>query len=446
MFQNLSRGMACSILVLFAACHSEKPTAAANIAPQITSFPVVHPAEDVPYRFRVAFTDLDGPDTSVNYCYYPSWLTADADSLYGTPQEGNHDSSFTVIVGDGLAADTVSIQIRIIRVNDPPLITSPDTLSATGGIPVSYAVVVVDPEADDVTISYQGLPSWLVADGDSLSGIPPDGLPDTAFIVVASDGHGADTVRVRLRMIPCLVVYGDTRTNHQAHRAVVAGIEAVKPCAVFHVGDLVEDGTSAALWDTFNVITAGFRATAEFFPALGNHEHQAQLYFDQFTLPNNEQWYSAERNGVHFIVLNTCVAIDPASAQYQWLQQDLAGIGDSVAFIVAVFHHSPYSSGPHIEDEQGLRAKIIPLLEQFGVDLVFSGHDHDYERSFCNGIFYIVTGGGGAPLSDQTRQIPCRQLFIKEYEFCKLSAIDNRLIVTVYNPSMQVIDTATLTR
>ncbi|MCK4236104.1 MAG: metallophosphoesterase [Candidatus Krumholzibacteria bacterium] len=50
-------------------------------------------------------------------------------------------------------------------------------------------------------------------------------------------------------------------------------------------------------------------------------------------------------------------------------------------FIAAIFHHPPISTGPHTEDEMGLRKTIVPLFERYGVDVVFNGHDHIYERS-----------------------------------------------------------------
>jgi predicted phosphodiesterase len=327
-----------------------------------------------------------------------------------------------------------------IAVNDPPVITSASTVEATGGIYFKYTARFSDSDGPAGTLVFRDYPSWLTADGDSLFGTPPDGLADTTFLVIVSDGVLADTLRVTIEMIPCLIVIGDTRTNHDIHQLLVDSIETRKPAAVFHTGDLVADGTVADQWVTFNTITAELRAMSEFFPALGNHEKQSQLYFDNFVLPNNEQWYSIDRLNTHFIILNSCVQTDTMSEQYQWLKADLAAIPDSTIFTVAVFHHPPYSTGPHTEDEKGLRQTWVPLFEQYGVDVVFNGHDHDYERSYCGGIYYIVAGGGGAPLYDQTGQHPCSQLFLKAYQYCKLSIIEGRMVVKVFGLDGQIID------
>jgi predicted phosphodiesterase len=324
--------------------------------------------------------------------------------------------------------------------NQAPVIASPAMVEATGGIRFVYHAAAIDMDCPTAVIAYHDYPSWLTADGDSIFGTPPDGGGDTSFVVLASDGLLADTAAVTIRMIPCLAVIGDTRTNHQIHRSLVDSIVALKPAAVFHTGDLVEDGTQAAQWDTFNVITAQMRASAEFYPALGNHEKQSQLYFDNFVLPHNEQWYSVDRLNTHFIILNSCVPGDTASEQYQWLKSDLAGVSDTIRFIVVVFHHPPYSTSRHAEDEKGLRQTWVPLFEQYGVDVVFNGHDHCYERSWCGGRYYIISGGGGAPLYDQSRQHPCSQLYLKTYQFCKLSIVGRRMIVKTYDASGQLID------
>ncbi len=324
--------------------------------------------------------------------------------------------------------------------NNNPTITSASSIEATGGIFFCYQPEGIDLDNPNTAISFEKYPSWLTADTDSLYGTPPDGFGDTSFVVIASNRSSADTLEIAIDMIPCLVVYGDTRTYHDTHRQVVAGITGVYPATVFHTGDLVDDGRVAAQWDSFNLITEQMRASAEFFPAAGNHEKQSQLYFDNFELPGNEQWYSVDRNGIHFIVLNSYVATDPVSEQYQWLENDLAQISDSTNFTIVIFHHPPYSTGPHTEDERGLRDTWVPLFEQYGVDVVFNGHDHCYERSFCGGIYYIVTGGGGAPLYDQERQHECSQIFLKSFHFCKLSTINDRLIVNVYDLAGEQID------
>lgn len=237
-----------------------------------------------------------------------------------------------------------------------------------------------------------------------------------------------------------IVIYGDNRTDHQTHQKIVDEIIKTKPAIVFHTGDLVENGLIPAQWTIFNQIVSDLIEIAKFYPVLGNHENNSPLYFDNFVLLNNERWYSVEKDNLYFIVLDSNSDCSIGSEQYLWLENNLQNINKNIKFIIAIFHHPPFSTGPHDEDEKGLRQTIVPLFEQYGVDIVFNGHDHDYEMSLYNNIYYIVTGGGGAPLYDQARTSPYSQLFTKIYHFCKLSLVNNQLIIEVYDIDSNLID------
>lgn len=237
-----------------------------------------------------------------------------------------------------------------------------------------------------------------------------------------------------------IIIYGDSRTNHQIHQKIVNEIIKTKPSIVFHNGDLVEDGLIPDQWAIFNEIISDLIKIADFYPVLGNHENNSPLYFDNFDLPNNERWYFVEKDNLHLVVLDSNSDCIIGSEQYLWLENDLQNITENIIFVIAIFHHPPFSTGSHDEDEKGLRQNIVPLFEQYGVDIVFNGHDHDYERSSYNNIYYIVAGGGGAPLYDQARTSLYSQLFIKAYHFCKLSIINNQLIIEVYDIDSNIID------
>jgi hypothetical protein len=236
-----------------------------------------------------------------------------------------------------------------------------------------------------------------------------------------------------------IVIYGDSRTGHLTHIQVVRQIVEIAPTAVFHVGDLVDDGDIAMNWDRFNDITAPMRQIAEFFPAIGNHEKMSDRYFDNFELPGNEQWYSVERNYIHFIILNSCVSFSPGSDQYDWLETNLASVPDSIKWTIAMFHHPAYSTGSYLGPDSAIRAALVPLFDQHGVDIVFAGHDHNYQR-FYNGRYYIVTGGGGAPLEDVSLNHPFIQRAEKQYHFCRLDVVGDSLTVRVIDTSGQQID------
>ena len=136
--------------------------------------------------------------------------------------------------------------------------------------------------------------------------------------------------------------------------------------------------------------------------AIGNHDADTnpEPYFDAFNFPTHaeaggvasgtETYYSFRYNNIHFVALDSVNATD--ESQIEWLAQDLnaARQDGDVDWIVALFHHAPYSKGTHDSDNptdsrgriQASRRNFLPLLDEYGVDLVLSGHSHVYERSF----------------------------------------------------------------
>lgn len=237
-----------------------------------------------------------------------------------------------------------------------------------------------------------------------------------------------------------IVIYGDSRTNHQVHREVVEAMTRVEPIAAFHTGDLVENGWNPDHWVIFNDIIAPLLSIADFYPALGNHEYNSTLYFDNFELPGNERWYIVDIKNLHFIILDSNYPLVTGSEQYVWLKDDLEQFSLSEMFLIVVFHHPPFSSGPHGSDEKGLRTSIVPLFEKYSVHIVFNGHDHIYERSNKNNVYYVVTGGGGAPLYGKKKNNPFSQVFKSEYHFCRLQGTENQLKVDVFNRYLEIID------
>jgi len=220
------------------------------------------------------------------------------------------------------------------------------------------------------------------------------------------------------------------------------------PAAVFHTGDLVTNGLVAEQWVTFNDIASRLPSGTPTYPALGNHEYESQLYFDNFELPGNERWYSVDDiDGFNFIVLDTeshfaaATTLAPASAQYQWLESELASSVSSTDFTIVTFHYPLYSTGNHGNDAKDIGDDLIPLFEQYGVDAVFNGHDHDYERSTVGAIRYVVTGGGGAPLRDQSGSSESSELFVRAHHFCVLYFDEaENLMVEVWDDKGKMID------
>ncbi len=83
---------------------------------------------------------------------------------------------------------------------------------------------------------------------------------------------------------------------------------------------------------------------------------------------------------------------------------------------------------------------LSPLFERFGVDVVFSSHYHNYERNEVNGVTYVVTGGGGAPLYQMQEKIATQAAFALAYHFVLLRMEGDRLEATVFSVEGDVLD------
>ena len=268
------------------------------------------------------------------------------------------------------------------------------------------------------------------------------------FASACGGGSSADWGELPEYLSGGVVIYGDSRTGHSRHRWVIEGIASLAPEAVFHTGDLVGNGSDPDHWLIFNTIASQLPSATAFYPALGNHEKGSKLYFNNFELPGNERWYSVnDIEGLKFIVLDTgsalaaATSLIEASTQYQWLESELSSSISPTDFTIVTFHYPLYSTGKHGSDEKRIAADLVPLFEQYGVDAVFNGHDHDFERSTVNGIRYIVTGGGGAPLRNQAVTSPYSDRFVKAYHFCVLYFEgEGKLMVEVWNDKVELID------
>ncbi len=219
------------------------------------------------------------------------------------------------------------------------------------------------------------------------------------------------------------VVLGDTRTDKKAHTDVVTAISLEQNVRFYlNTGDLVSSGEIQSQWDEFFNIEKLLISHVPLFPVIGNHDEKsgkATLYKKLFVLPTNspdpEEYYSFDYGNVHFLVLDGHVNVDEwykcalklkfydgcfDEKQDKWLKADLkkAKANTKIDHIFVLVHMGPYSSKPGRMGYAQMR-DLMPTFKSHGVTMVISGHDHYYEHGTSNnGIPYVISGGGGAPL------------------------------------------------
>ena len=132
------------------------------------------------------------------------------------------------------------------------------------------------------------------------------------------------------------------------------------------------------------------QAGVVFYATLGNHDSQNNRFYKGFNM-GGERYFTYVKKNVRFFVLDSN-QIDPK--QRAWFESALSESRDP--WRICYFHHPIYSDGGRHGSDVSLRVTLEPLLTKYGVDVVFSGHDHVYERiKPQHGITYFVAGSGG---------------------------------------------------
>ena len=232
---------------------------------------------------------------------------------------------------------------------------------------------------------------------------------------VTTDDH-AFTTAVNPGDAFLFTAYGDNRAGGAAwaHETIVAGMLSEVPDFFINTGDLVLHSEilgleTAVEWLKLFHQTAPLIAQSPLFAIRGNHDDYGDFFADYMDNPTaatgSELYYSFDYGNAHFLALDS--SLDVCSGpQLAFVESDLAaneGLGPLFVF----FHKPPFSNGTH-GGSTSAHDCWAPLFQEYGVDVVFGGHDHLYTHygpyptgspvDGINGVHYIVTGGGGAPL------------------------------------------------
>ncbi len=230
---------------------------------------------------------------------------------------------------------------------------------------------------------------------------------------VGGNGHWSEWHPVRAAPAPGssdpfrIAVLGDSRSNAVVWEQVIAAVSVHQPDLMVFTGDMVGDGRLQARWDAWFEAADPELASTVFIAVHGNHERRSLEYRSLFVLPEDEFNFVLNYGNTALIVFddsvdNSALADDVAP----WLDHALESADD--ARWTMVFNHRPfYSSGEHGSNRH-LHATLLETIDRRRPDLVFNGHDHNYERTVplrngeradvADGVTYIVSAGAGAVL------------------------------------------------
>jgi len=263
-------------------------------------------------------------------------------------------------------------------------------------------------------------------------------------------------------------VIGDTQRNPEVTRKCAEGAFSKRPNFLLHCGDVVDDGFAKNQWlkDLFEPCSI-LMAQIPTFPVIGNHEKDSHWYYDYFSLPKPEYYYTFRYGNAQFFMLDSNRPLAPGSPQYAWLEKELAASKATWKF--TCHHHPCFSSdendyGDHNKGPEGdtfafgdMNArKLVPLYEKYGVDIAFNGHIHLYERTWPifemsvnqqQGVRYITSGGGGGGLEQAAPQRTWFSLhFQRAFHYCYAAISDRTIVFKAYDIDGLLFDTFELTK
>jgi predicted MPP superfamily phosphohydrolase len=183
-------------------------------------------------------------------------------------------------------------------------------------------------------------------------------------------------------------------------------------------------------------------AGVQFYACLGNHDNTINDAYPPFHM-GGRRYYTYARQNVRFFVLDSN---DLDSAQVAWIEAALKDAKEP--WKIAVFHHPLYSDGGEHGSSVHLREELEPMFVQYGVNVVYSGHDHVYERFRPQkGIVYFVEGAGGQLRKGSLHPSAETAAGFDQDQCFMLNEIDgNDLYVQVISRTGVTVDHATIHR
>lgn len=263
------------------------------------------------------------------------------------------------------------------------------------------------------------------------------------------------------------LVIGDSGTSSPEQTAILERMLAEPNISsLIHVGDIAYDsGTFPQFEQSYFQKYAPLMSRTPFFTAPGNHEYltdSATPYLAVHIAPASNvpaadvgRYYSYDRGDAHFVSLDSNIlGTDAGTRMLAWLDADLAGT--TRYWKIVFLHHPPYPTGTHMGDPLSIlvHSQVNPIVEAHGVQLVLSGHEHGYERSFplvndrtasagTPSTVYLISGGGGAGLATVGR-LPQTSLALAVHNYLRVDVKASQLTVTATGQDGSVLDRVTL--
>ena len=264
------------------------------------------------------------------------------------------------------------------------------------------------------------------------------------------------------------LVFGDSGQATPAQLRVATAMLLEKPDLVLHTGDIAyASGTFEEFQRVFFNYYKEMLSRVPIFPCPGNHDYATRScgpYLTMYSLPFADvpppdfgRYYSFDWGNVHFVSLDSnkpLADVDRGTGKMvEWLETDLANTRKF--WKVVYFQHPPYATGPNQNTPESALARqyITPILDKYGVQIVFSGDEHNYQRTLPvfggaavaadAGTVYVTTGGGGADLYN-TNPNPLAAMSESAHHYMRVTVQGTKLTARAIRPDGSEIEAVTL--
>ncbi|HEX8174674.1 MAG TPA: metallophosphoesterase [Pyrinomonadaceae bacterium] len=242
-------------------------------------------------------------------------------------------------------------------------------------------------------------------------------------------------------------VIGDTGTGTDKQRQLADWMVKYRQTYPFEfvlmMGDNMYGGESPADFklkfeDVYKTL---LNENVKFYATLGNHDDANQRFYQYFNM-NGEEYYVIKRGNVSFYSLNSNYM---DKRQLKWIEEQFAA--DTSEWKICFFHHPPYSSGGKHGSEVELRTVLEPIFLKYGINAVFAGHEHFYERiKPQKGIYYFISGAGGKLREGDVKSNSplTEKAYDKDMSFMLLEIAGNEMHFQVISRTGETVDSGVI--
>jgi 3',5'-cyclic AMP phosphodiesterase CpdA len=228
-------------------------------------------------------------------------------------------------------------------------------------------------------------------------------------------------------------------------RAVVAKLAEERPDFIVNGGDVVSAGSYRSQWEIFDLESKSMRdAGIAYLPVLGNHDlwpdkrEGLANWHARFPHLGGRRWNEFRYGAVSLLLVDsnaTELSIEEERQQDEWFvaRLDAAEADASVRCVMVVCHHPVMTNSIARGNESWVRSHFVEPAKRHGkAKLFITAHVHSYEHFAGEGIHYLVSGGGGAPLMDVAGpKGPEKDLYDgpRGHHFCRIAPREDRIDV-----------------